>query len=143
MATKKQKNDEWRLFCINNSLVLIKGTTIIANVLLEPLALKKEIESQIQKGVKQPTAIFKKAVENLTGMKFCIKVREMNLSIHDSSYYKNYLEYIKSSRNLEKQHQRNQEIKEARKLYQERNRAFEEYKKENLRKMTRKSKNKK
>lgn len=119
MATKKEGNV--RLFCIENNLALLVDDEIVGFLSVEPYKIKEEIELQIQNGNRRPTKIFQSAIQEITNVEFILKCETLGLSIHDSKYYKNYLEFIKASLHIEKQHKRDLEERQAKRAYNKKN----------------------
>ena len=122
MATERK--EKVRLFCIGNKLALLKDDELSGFLDIEPSEIKKEIENQIREGNRQPTCIFKYAIEKKTGIEFSLKCKKLGLSIHDSEYYKSYLEFIKASLNVEKKNKRYEEEKIAKEKFMKKEKEY-------------------
>ena len=127
MATKTV---DLKIFCIDDSLVLMENDEVIKEIQIPEKELKKEIVRQIKKEKKlkiRPVEIFRSAIFEIIGI--CVKPAQYkyrNKGIQDSIFYRKYLKFIIEDENTQRKMRRQESETQAKKIEEKKQESYRE-----------------
>ncbi|MBD8923266.1 hypothetical protein EGR52_07615 [bacterium] len=134
MTANVLTNEEKKIICYGNMFAVISNGKVLKRIVIDEGRLEQKIEEVINKKLVpyNPQAIFKRAVEEITGIRYyTAKVAPVvdgkTFSIHDQEIYKEFYKFIQSRPELISQRNIMAERTMARKKQKEKLRVFSRF----------------